>query len=332
MGGGGDGVVRVVSFLGDAVGDNVLDSVDGVVWVLGDGVVVFGDDVVCSVVEVVVFGGGDSHSNFFLVGVGVPGAPGWGRRALGFGLLFCGGCDDGHTSFGDRSVGVGVDDVCAGEGVGSFLEGVGVVRFDEVAVPVVGEGVSGDDAPVSVPVLGGDVYGDFTAGDGFGEVAFYLVEVCVALGVDPYGDVFGVGVCGGGVVVCVYVAAGDDVSGVSGGVEGELCAGCLVEDFGKFVQLLHLLCTVCGEREALHVVDCVALFVGVTCKDKVVVIQVQGDCGVVGVVLDGLVCGDELLVVLDAACTNHSRFPFLTGGSGGLERFSQPHINMVPHF
>ena len=86
MGGGGDDVAGAVSFLGDAVGDDALDSVDGVVGVLGDGVVVLGGDVVCGVVEVVVFGGGDSHSNFFLVGVGVPGAPGWGA---GLWVLVC---------------------------------------------------------------------------------------------------------------------------------------------------------------------------------------------------------------------------------------------------
>lgn len=78
LGGGGDDVAGAVSFVGDAVGDDALDSGDGLVGVLSDGVVVFGGDVVCGVVEVVVFGGGDSHSNFFLVGVGVPGTPGWG--------------------------------------------------------------------------------------------------------------------------------------------------------------------------------------------------------------------------------------------------------------
>ena len=166
---------------------------------------------------------------------------------MGFGLLFCGGCDNVHASCVDGSVGVSVDDVCAGEGVGSFLEGVGVVGFDEVSVSVVGEGVGGYGAPVSVPLLGGDGGGDFAVGEGFGEVAFCLVEVCVAFGVYPYGDVFGVGVCGGGVVGCVYVAAGDDVSGVSGGVEGELCAGCLVEGFGELVQFLYLLFAVCGK-------------------------------------------------------------------------------------
>ena len=86
MGGGGDDVAGAVSFVGDAVGDDALDSVDGVVGVLGDGVVVFGGDVVCGVVEVVVFGGGDSHSNLFLVGVVVPGAPGWGA---GLWVLVC---------------------------------------------------------------------------------------------------------------------------------------------------------------------------------------------------------------------------------------------------
>ena len=88
LGGGGDGVAGAVSFVGDAVGDDALDSVDGVVGVLGDGVVVFGGDVVCRVVEVVVFGGGDAHfwASLCLVGVVVPGDPGWGA---GLWVLVC---------------------------------------------------------------------------------------------------------------------------------------------------------------------------------------------------------------------------------------------------
>ena len=206
------------------------------------------------------------------------------------------------------------------------------MRFDEVTVSVVGEGVGGDDAPVSVFVaLGVDVYGDFTVGDCDFEVLIRFELVRIVFGEHPHGDVFGVGVACAGVVVCVYVAAGEDVSGVSGGVEGELCACFLVEGFGELVQFLHLLFTVRRKTHTLHVVDGVAVFVDDTGQDDVVVVQVQGDGGVVARV-NVLVCVDELVFVLDVACTNHCCFPFQWVVGGGLECFSQPHINMVPHF